>query len=169
MSTSTDRAGLVERHSASLELLESALAGLSEAELDRSAASGEWTVRQIIHHVADTEIIAGARLRMMLARDGVPFPTYDQAELARVAEPESRSVESSLALIRAAHQANVELLGSLLSDGWERSCELEETGRDTVDDWLDRRAAHLQGHAEQISAARSSLPPVGTPFPVREG
>jgi hypothetical protein len=154
MSASDARAGLLERHSASLGVLESALAGLGEAELDRSVAAGEWTVRQIIHHVADTEIIAGARLRMMLARDGVPFPTYDQAELARVADPGSRSVESSLALVRAAHQANVELLRALQPEGWSRSCEHEETGRYTVDDWLERRAAHLRGHAEQISQAR---------------
>jgi hypothetical protein len=154
MSTSTDRAGLLERHSASLEVLEAALTGLREAELDRSVAAGEWTVRQIIHHVADTEIIAGARLRMMLARDGVPFPTYDQAELARAAEPESRSVESSLALVRAAHQANVELLRALVPWAWERSCEHEETGRYTVDDWLDRRAGHLRGHAKHIIQAR---------------
>jgi hypothetical protein len=162
MSTSTDRAGLLERHSASLEVLEAALTGLGEAELDRSVAAGEWTVRQIIHHVADTEIIAGARLRMMLARDGVPFPTYDQAELARMADPGSRSVESSLALIRAAHQANIELLPALAPAAWSRSLEHEETGRYTVDDWLERRAAHLRGHAEQISAVRSS-------FPLREG
>jgi hypothetical protein len=154
MSTSTDRAGLLERHSASLGVLESALAGLGEAELDRAVAPGEWSVRQIVHHVADTEIIAGARLRMLLSRDGVPFPTYDQAELARAAEPGARSVESSLALIRAAHQANVELLRSLLPEAWSRSCEHEETGRYTVDDWLERRAGHLRGHAEQIRQAR---------------
>jgi hypothetical protein len=144
----------MERHSASLGVLESALAGLNESELDRSVAVGEWTVRQIIHHVADTEIIAGARLRMMLSRDGIPFPTYDQAELARAAEPASRSVESSMALIKAAHQANVELLRALVSWAWDRSCEHEETGTYTVDDWLERRAGHLRGHAEQIRQAR---------------
>jgi hypothetical protein len=154
MSATTDRAGLLERHLTSLGVLEAALAALEEGELDRSAAPGEWTVRQIVHHVADTEIIAGARLRMMLARDGIPFSTYDQAELARVAEPGSRSVDSSLALIRASHQANVELLRALRPEGWDRSCEHEENGRYTVDEWLERRARHLRGHADQITAAR---------------
>jgi hypothetical protein len=148
------RGGLLDLHRESLAAFEAATAGLGQDQLDSSAAPGEWSVRQIIHHVADTEIIAGARLRLILAEDGVAVPSYDQEELARAADPGSRSVEASLALVGAIHQANVELMTALVPSAWDRAGFHPEIGRYTVDEWLERRARHLRGHAEQIILAR---------------
>src|SRR5215470_8918290 len=107
------RTSLLKLHQAALADFEAALESLTPDELDRSSAPGEWTVRQIIHHVADTEVIAGGRLRLILAQDGIPVPGYDQEELARAAAPAARSVESSLTLVRVIHEANSDLLGAL--------------------------------------------------------
>lgn len=152
------RTSLLERHQAALADFETALEGLTPDELDRSAAPGEWTVRQIIHHVADTEVIAGGRLRLILAQDGIRVPSYDQEELARSATPEARSVESSLALVRVIHQANLDLLGALAPWSWNRAGVHEEIGRYSLEAWLERRANHLTGHGDQIKRARGLRP-----------
>lgn len=152
------RTSLLERHQAALPDFEAALEGLTPHELDRSSAPGEWTVRQIIHHVADTEVIAGGRLRLILAQDGIPVPGYDQEELARAAAPEARSVESSLALIKVIHQANLDLLGALAPPAWNRAGVHDEIGRYSLEEWLERRANHLTGHGDQIRRARGFAP-----------
>jgi hypothetical protein len=148
------RTSLLERHQAALAALEVALEGLRPDDLDRAAGPAEWTVRQIIHHVADTEVIAGGRLRLILAEDGIAVPGYDQEELAKAAGPEARSVESSLALVRAVHQANLELLAALTPSAWSRAGVHNEIGQYSLEVWLERRADHLAGHGEQIERAR---------------
>lgn len=155
---SDTRTYLLERHRAARADFEGAVERLEPDELDRSDAPGEWTVRQIIHHVADAEMIAGGRLRPILGLDGVAVQGYDQEELTRVAGSEARSVETSLALVRAAHQSNVELLSALPPEAWSRAGVHDELGRYSVEVWLQRRAAHLVGHGEQIKRARGLLP-----------
>ncbi len=58
-----------------------AFRGVSEAELDRSA-SGEWTPRQIAHHLADSEMTSAMRLRRLIAEESPVIHGYDEVEFA---------------------------------------------------------------------------------------
>lgn len=99
-------------------------------------------------------MIAGARLRLILAQDSIAVPGYDQEELARAAAPEARSVELSLALVRVIHEANVGLLGALAPSAWNRAGVHDEIGRYSLEVWLERRSNHLTGYGDQIKRAR---------------
>ena len=133
--------------------VEKALAGATDAELDRPAADDGWTARQVVHHLADSEATAYVRLRRLVAEDQPQIVGYDEPEYARRLHYE-RPIASSLAVLKAVRDASLELLESLTSDEWERSGTHSESGAYSVDRWLEIYAAHSHDHAEQIRAAR---------------
>lgn len=147
---------LIDRYRRSLEAFEAAVAALSVDDLDSSAAPGEWTVRAIIHHVADTEVIAGGRLRLILARDGAPLVAYDEKRLTDASDVRSRPIEASLALTRAIHAATLGLLEAATPAAWQHSGVHEEMGEYTIPYWVVRRCEHLELHSWQIWTARSA-------------
>src|SRR3970282_1922250 len=59
-----------------------AVRGLRPAQLRRRPRPGKWSVQEIVAHLADTELVYGFRLRMMLAQSGCPLQAYDQDQWA---------------------------------------------------------------------------------------
>src|SRR3990172_535178 len=107
-----DRTELLNRFRTGYDAVAGALSGLSEADLDRSPAPGEWTPRMVIHHLADSEATAFIRLRRLVAENNPVIVGYDEGEFARRLHYE-RSFTSSLEVVRTVRQASLELLESL--------------------------------------------------------
>ena len=127
-----------------------AVARLKPEDLDRATA-GEWTPRQIVHHLADTELFRSTRLRRLLTEESPTLQAFDEGNLTFLRRLHyDRPIEASFALFRAASQTNLDLLARLLEDDWSREGTHTEVGRFTMDDWLERAAGHAQDHAEQI-------------------
>lgn len=131
--------------------IEDAVAAVPRTRL--SAAEGdEWSPLEILHHVADFEVINGGRLRLILSRDGAPIASAHQLELQMAAPATARSAARSLALFRAHVEATAELLESLTNDAWLRIGDHEEFGRYPIADWIRYRIDHARTHCEQIRA-----------------
>ena len=122
--------------------------GLSGPDLDRHPA-GEWSVRQIIHHLADTEVFRSTRLRRLLSEPAPLILAFDEGEMARTLHYE-RPVEASLALFDAAVRTTLDLIGLMSDADWERAGTHSEYGPFSMDDWLQRAVDHLPAHAVQI-------------------
>jgi hypothetical protein len=148
-----DRDALLERFASGFEDVESALHGISAEELDQTQASGGWTPRQIVHHLADSEAMAYIRLRRLIAEDDPIIPGYDEPEWARRLHYE-RPIAPSLAVLGAVREASLALLDALTADEWERTGTHSEAGEYSVDRWLGIYARHSHEHAEQIRRAR---------------
>jgi hypothetical protein len=150
---------VVERHSliatyrAGPAAVADAIAGASEAELDRRPAPEEWSAREVAHHLADSETTSTIRLRRLLAEEQPLIPAYDEEEFARRLHY-GRPVESSLAVFAAVRASNAELLESLTEDEWQRAGTHSESGPYSVETWLEIYAQHGHDHAEQIRTAR---------------
>lgn len=151
-----DRAPLIEQYREGSAAVEAALAGATDAELDRQPSGGGWTARQITHHLADSEATAYVRLRRLVAEDDPVIVGYDEPEFARRLHYD-RPIETSVAVLRAVRAASLELLESLTPAEWERSGTHSESGRYSVDDWLGIYARHSHDHADQIRRARQGL------------
>ena len=151
----TDRAELLERFRSGYADVEEALAGSTDADLDRDPGGGEWTARQIAHHLADSEATAYVRLRRLVAEDGPVIQGYDEPEYARRLHYD-RPIEPSLAVLRAVREASLQLLETLTPDEWDRRGTHSDSGRYSVDDWLRIYAAHSHDHADQIRRARAT-------------
>lgn len=149
----TDRTARVERYRSGMADLEDALAGITEAELDRPQPSGEWTARQIVHHLADGEAMSYTRLRRLVADDDPIIQAYDEPTFARRLHYD-RPIETSLAVVAAVRAASLDLMAAMTATDWARSGTHSEIGPYTVDLWLEIYADHVHDHADQIRRAR---------------
>jgi hypothetical protein len=149
----TSRATLIERYRSGMADLKDALAGISETELDRPQSSGEWTARQIVHHLADGETMSYTRLRRLVADDDPIIQGYDEPRFARRLHYD-RPIGSSLAVVAAVREASLDLMAAMTPDDWAKSGTHSEIGPYTVDLWLEIYAGHVHDHADQIRRAR---------------
>ena len=154
--TTNERAALIERYRTGAAAVADAVAGISEAELNRRpSGDGEWTAREVIHHLADSESMAYIRLRRLIAEDDPMIQGYDEPEWARRLHYD-RPIEPSLAVVAAVRGASLQLLESLTDAEWSRTGTHSESGAYSVEQWLAIYAAHPSEHAEQIMRAREA-------------
>jgi DinB superfamily len=146
------RRALIEQYRGGYRAVRAALDQLSEADLDTRPAPESWTPREVAHHLADSETMSYLRLRRLLAEDHPVIQGYDEEEFARRLRYD-RPIASSLEVFRAVRVASAELLESLSEDEWAREGMHSESGRYTMDDWLEIYAAHAHDHAAQMLAA----------------
>ena len=144
---------LVERYAAGPAVVRNAVAGRTDAELDRRPSSGGWSAREVVHHLADSEMTSAIRLRRLLCEEAPVIAAYDENEFARRLHYDVRPVEPSLAALDAARATSVDLLRRLTAADWERAGTHTDSGRYSVDDWLRTYADHAHDHADQIAEA----------------
>jgi len=149
------RARMIEQYEQGYAAVEEALAGASDAELDARPAPEEWTAREIVHHLADSEMTSAIRLRRLLAEESPTITGYDQEEFARRLRYD-RPLEGSLLAFKGARESTVPLLHALTDEEWKRAGTHTESGPYSVETWLHIYVAHGQDHAEQIRRARAS-------------
>jgi hypothetical protein len=133
-----------------------ALLKISDEELDARPGPGRWSAREIVHHLADSEMNAAMRLRLLLAEDTPAIKGIDQNEFARKLYYD-RPHQSSLEAFRWARQATAELLERMGPAEWVRDGTHSEIGRFGVEEWLRIYAPHAHSHARQIREARSAV------------
>jgi hypothetical protein len=132
-----------------------ALDGITDKELDARLAPTKWSAREIVHHLADSEMTSAIRLRRLLAEDRPMILGYDQDEFARRLYYD-RPVEASLEAFKAARRTTADILERMTETEWAREGTHSESGRYTVEGWLEIYADHAHNHADQIRRARAS-------------
>ena len=150
------RQTMIARYKDGYRAVTDALAGATDAELDARPAPGKWTAREIVHHLADSEMQSAFRLRHMLAAERPTIAAYDEKEFAKKLHYE-RPIASSLAAFKAARESTAELLDRLAESDWSRQGYHPEHETYGVEKWMHVYAAHAHDHADQIRRARASL------------
>jgi len=152
-----ERAQLIKRYEAGYPAVEAALAEIIDEELDARPSENEWSAREIVHHLADSEMTSAIRLRKLLAEEEPTIQGYDEPEFSRRLHYE-RPIEGSLLAFKGARESTSTLLGRLSETDWSRSGTHTESGPYSVETWLRIYAAHGHDHADQIRRARVSAP-----------
>jgi hypothetical protein len=153
--TTTHRAELVKKYKEGYAVVAAALEGATDAQLDARPAPGKWTAREIVHHLADSEMTSAIRLRKLLAEDRPLIAGYDQEEFARRLHYD-RPIAASMAAFKAARETTGELLDLMSEAEWARVGTHSESGPYSVLKWLEIYADHAHNHADQIRRARRS-------------
>ena len=153
---SETRQKLVDAYKDGYRVVAEALAGYKEEELDTAPAPGKWTARQIVHHLADSEMTSAIRLRLLLASPSPSIVGYDQEAFVQKLYYDDRPIEASLDAFNAARRTTAELLDRMSEAEWLREGTHTEHGRYTVHKWLELYASHAHGHADQIRVARDA-------------
>ncbi len=99
--------------------LRNAVKGLSYADLNTPYREGGWTVRQVVHHLADSHMNAFIRIRLALTEDAPTIKPYDEGAWAKLHDC-TAPIEWSLELLEALHARWVMLLQSLTEEQWQR-------------------------------------------------
>jgi hypothetical protein len=150
-----ERDQLMAQYQDGYRVVATALVKITPEELDARPAPGKWTAREIVHHLADSEMTAAIRFRLLLAEDRPAIKGYDQDEFAKRLHYE-RPHEASLELFRSARASTAELMPCLTEADWLREGTHTETGRFGLDTWLRIYAPHAHRHADQIRTARAA-------------
>jgi len=155
--TRDERKKLIDQYNDGYRVVAEALAGATDEDLDARPAPGKWTAREVVHHLADSEMTAGIRLRWLVAFDQPTIQGYDQEELARKLFYD-RPIESSLDAFKSARKTTGEILERMSDADWVRRGAHTEMGgaNYTPERWLEIYGAHAHKHAEQILVARGS-------------
>lgn len=146
---------LVARYKDGCRVVAAALEGATEAELDARPATGKWSAREIVHHLADSEMTAAIRLRLLVAEDHAAVRPYDQELFARTLHYD-RPIAASLQAFQAARASTAELLDRMTDAQWAKQGTHPEHDTYSVERWLELYGAHAHNHADQIKRARAS-------------
>ncbi len=135
--------------------LEAAVANLDDAQLDTPYRAGGWTVRQVVHHLADSHYNAFIRMKLALTEDRPHFKTYEQDAWAQL--PDMRlPLAPSLSILRGLHERWGKLLEGLPEESWTRTGVHPENGEMTLNNLLASYSAHGARHVKQIKDLRES-------------
>lgn len=163
MKAPDDQDSVLARYMEGPALLDRALAGIQDTELDAPRSDGGWTIRQIVHHVVDGDDLWKTCIKAALGNEQAEFslPWYwaqPQVVWARKWAYEKRSVDVSLALLRA-NRHHINQLLACVPDGWHRSVVFRkssgEAERMPVGAVVEIQADHVEHHVKQIRAIRS--------------
>ena len=149
------RAQLIARYKDGYRVVAAALEGVTDPELDARPAPGKWSARDIVHHLADSEMTSAIRLRLMIAEERAAIRSYDQEAFARTLYYD-RPIVASLLAFQGARSSTGELLDRLSDADWAREGSHPEHRSYGVEQWLEIYADHAHNHAEQITRARAA-------------
>jgi hypothetical protein len=140
------------------ENLRSAVDRLSDAQLDTPYREGGWTVRQLVHHVADSHMNAYVRIRLALTEDWPTIKPYDEKAWAELPDARTAPVQISLDLTDALHNRWTTLLRSLTEEQWQRGYLHPVNGRQTIAEAValyDWHSRHHVAHIEELRKSRN--------------
>lgn len=135
------------------EAVRAAVGGLDDDQLDEPYRPGGWTVRQLVHHLADSHINSYCRFKLALTEDRPTIRAYDQDLWAEL--PDSRTgINTSLDILDGLHSRWSGLLRSMDDSDFAKELNHPESGIWTLDSMLALYDWHSRHHTAHITSLR---------------
>ena len=151
------RSQLIDEIAVAPEKFREAVRGLNDPQLDTPYRPDGWTVRQVIHHVADSHMNSFIRFRLALTEEQPAVKGYNEKEWAKLHDSHTLPVEVSLQLLEALHGRWVDMLRSMTTADFERSFHHSERGLIRLDTNLALYGWHSRHHAAHITGLRTRM------------
>jgi hypothetical protein len=145
---------LLERFRRGPEVLAMVLTGVFGEEEDFVSAPGKWSIRQIIAHLADSELVCAHRMRQIIAEDNPTLIAFDQDAWTRNLDYARRKPKQSLETFRRLRAENYELLKGVPEEAYARAGNHNERGPVTLRAQVELLAQHAESHARQLQMVR---------------
>ena len=143
----------LERFQRGATMVREAVRDADAGTLSRPGKEG-WSIRDILVHLSDAELVRSTRIRMILADDEPALSSFDENMWKRRNHYLWRSPEAALALFDQLRFTTMEIIRQLDAKGWERAGVHPEDGRLTIAELIIRGAAHGEDHSRQIRELR---------------
>jgi hypothetical protein len=137
------------------ERLRAAVAGLNDTQLDTLYREGGWTVRQVVHHVADSHAVSFIRCKLALTEDWPTINPYSEAAWANLADSRLLPIDVSMAEIEGLHARWAALLESLSDEDFQKGYNHPEQGRRNLATALAMYDWHSRHHTAHITGLRA--------------
>jgi hypothetical protein len=137
------------------DVLAGLIQGLPDATLNQRPAPGKWSIREIVAHLADDELVGAYRIRLILSNPGTPIQAFDQDVWAVTGRYQEMAMSTALELFRVLRAANLALFSKLTTAEWAAAGIHAERGRESIRDIARYYAGHDLTHFAQIRACLS--------------
>lgn len=134
--------------------LRAAVVGLSEEQLETPYREGGWSVRQLVHHVADSHMNAYVRFKLAQAETTPTIKPYEEKDWAEFVDAKTLPVAVSLNLLDALHERWVVFLSALKQEDFARTFVHPEHGAQSVEWMLFLYAWHGRHHVAHVTELR---------------
>lgn len=151
-----DRSALLERFRRGPELVAVVLTGVSGEEEDFVTEPGKWSIRQIVAHLADADLVGAHRFRQLVAEENPTLVAFDQNLWTKNLDYARRKPKQSLETFRRIRTESYDLLKELPREAFDRAGNHTERGRVTLGELLEGYAGHAESHARQMQAIREA-------------
>jgi len=147
---------LLERFRRGPEVLAVVMTGVFGEEEDFAPAPGKWSIRQIVAHLADAEVVMAHRFRQVIAEKNPTIVAFDQDAWAQNLDYSRRKPKQSLETFRRVRAENYELLKELPESAYARAGNHTERGPVTLLQIVEGAAQHAESHARQLQEIREA-------------
>jgi uncharacterized damage-inducible protein DinB len=139
-------------------LLENAVLNLDEHQLNTPYREGGWTIKQVVHHVADSHMNAYIRFKLALTENNPVIKPYEEAAWAEMSDTKNLPINISLTLLHALHLRWAEIMKNMGAADWERTVFHPEHKRN-LSLWilLGSYAWHGKHHTAHITRLRERM------------
>jgi hypothetical protein len=152
----SDRSSVLERYRRGAELVAVVLTGVFGEEEDFVTAPGKWSIRQIVAHLADADMVGAHRFRQLIAEENPTLIAFDQDLWTKNLDYARRKPKQSLESFRRIRAENYELLKELPESAYQRAGNHTERGRLTLGELLEGYAGHAEAHVRQMQQIRDA-------------
>jgi uncharacterized damage-inducible protein DinB len=146
-----NRAQRLQEYKDGYSRLQATLANLPPAMWHYKPAEAEWSVHEILLHLADSEVHAYLRCRTILAEPGATLMSYDEHQWSVVLKYASQDVHEALMLIALIRRLTGALLDKIPAALWRQHGIHSKSGPMTLDDWLETYTEHMTVHIAQLA------------------
>jgi DinB family protein len=152
----SELADLLERFRRGAELVAMATTGAAGPELDFRPGEKKWSVRMIVCHLADSEVVSAMRFRQVIAEENPHLEGFNGDAWADHLDYNRRKISQALETFRRMRGENYEILKDLPESAFTRSGRHTELGQVTLLDLLKGYAEHAESHVRQVQRARAA-------------
>jgi uncharacterized damage-inducible protein DinB len=148
---------LIESYAAGGDRLAEAIKGLGKAELDAFPVPGTWSIRQIVLHVVDSDLVGSERMKRVIAEENPPLVAFDESAWAKNLFYQELDAAAACELFRANRSITAGILRRLPDEAFERSGNHSERGKVTLAEIVNTFTDHLDHHMKFIQQKRKLL------------
>jgi len=130
--------------------LKKSIQGLTPKQLKWRPEPAKWSISEIVAHLADTEIVAGWRMRSVIGENGITIQPFDQDAWASAFEYRDRDVRRSLETFRVLRENNLAMLKEIPKETWENYGMHLERGKESIAHLARMFAGHDTNHVLQV-------------------
>ena len=146
-----ERNEMIEEYGRGFDLLAATLAEVPREAWEFKPTPSEWSIHEVIVHMADSESIGAFRVRKMIAQPGSTLMTYEEAKWAETLNYQNQDAEDALQILKLTRQTTYRLLKSLPDRAFmQTAVHPEYVVPYTIENWLDTYSRHIPEHIGQL-------------------